>query len=76
MKDVMKFSFCRDARDLASYQPNFVGGIRGRIKRLGWSPCALFFCLFPVQDDALTSSPTGQPAAALYRPLYVWLPYL
>jgi hypothetical protein len=29
MKDVMKFSVRREADDSASYQPNFLGGIRG-----------------------------------------------
>jgi hypothetical protein len=56
------------------FVPSLLGGIRGRIKRLGWSPCVLFFGLLPVQDDALTSCPTGRPAAAIYRPLYVLLP--
>jgi hypothetical protein len=44
---------------------------RGRIMRLGRTPCVLFFCLFPVRDDALPSRPTGRPAAVLYLLLYV-----
>jgi len=53
--------------------PSFLGRIHARIKRLGWSPCVLFLCSLAVRDDALTFCPTGPPAAALYRPLYVCL---
>src|SRR5258705_8962228 len=44
-----------------------LGVNRDGIKRLGWSLCVLFSCLFPVQDDAQTSCSTGRPAAVLYR---------
>ena len=49
-------------------------GIRRRIKRLGLSPCVLFLCSFLVEDDALTSCPTGRPAAVPYRLWSVSLP--
>ena len=52
-----------------------VTDIRSWIKQLGGPSCVLFSRLLPVQDDALSFSPTGRPAVALCRPLYVCLPW-